>query len=251
MNNMVSNNQQAIHPVNSAKVVGIFKAIAPRSFEKTFEGIPTEQINHAMKICLDGLTHDQVNVGLSMVRDNGFCPDPAMFRKWCLGIQGFGTEQQRAVDSYKKKHAALANIIKWISDRDVEITNAEKEAYNRCYEMFSNLNYSNNYERSAYYAYEAFKDNYVDVVNEFVEKGIAQAKWSKPPQIDFSVLSAKTDRDATSEASPMSKEDFDKRTAYVESRIPQIMSDRNCDKSMAKLYALAEYHSPEKVGGGA
>lgn len=251
MNNMVSNNQQAIHPVNSAKVVGIFKAIAPRSFEKTFEGIPTEQINHAMKICLDGLTHDQVNVGLSMVRDNGFCPDPAMFRKWCLGIQGFGTEQQRAVDSYKKKHAALANIIKWISDRDVEITNAEKEAYNRCYEMFSNLNYSNNYERSAYYAYEAFKDNYVDVVNEFVEKGIAQAKWSKPPQIDFSVLSAKTDRDATSEASPMSKEDFDKRTAYVESRIPQIMSDRNCDKTMAKLYALAEYHSPEKVGGAA
>lgn len=251
MNNMVSNNQQAIHPVNSAKVVGIFKAIAPRSFEKTFEGIPTEQINHAMKICLDGLTHEQVNVGLSMVRDNGFCPDPAMFRKWCLGIQGFGTEQQRAVDSYKKKHAALANIIKWISDRDVEITNAEKEAYNRCYEMFSNLNYSNNYERSAYYAYEAFKDNYVDVVNEFVEKGIAQAKWSKPPQIDFSVLSAKTDRDATSEASPMSKEDFDKRTAYVESRIPQIMSDRNCDKTMAKLYALAEYHSPEKAGGAA
>lgn len=249
MNNMVSNNQQAIHPVNSAKVVGIFKAIAPRSFEKTFEGIPTEQINHAMKICLDGLTHEQVNVGLSMVRDNGFCPDPAMFRKWCLGIQGFGTEQQRAVDSYKKKHAALANIIKWISDRDVEITNAEKEAYNRCYEMFSNLNYSNNYERSAYYAYEAFKDNYVDVVNEFVEKGIAQAKWSKPPQIDFSVLSAKTDRDATSEASPMSKEDFDKRTVYVESRIPQIMSDRNCDKTMAKLYALAEYHSPEKAGG--
>lgn len=251
MNNMVSNNQQAIHPVNSAKVVGIFKAIAPRSFEKTFEGIPTEQINHAMKICLDGLTHEQVKVGLSMVRDNGFCPDPAMFRKWCLGIQGFGTEQQRAVDSYKKKHAALANIIKWISDRDVEITNAEKEAYNRCYEMFSNLNYSNNYERSAYYAYEAFKDNYVDVVNEFVEKGIAQAKWSKPPQIDFSVLSAKTDRDATSEASPMSKEDFDKRTAYVESRIPQIISDRNCDKTMAKLYALAEYHSPEKVGGAA
>ena len=251
MNSMVSNNQQAIHPVNSAKVVGIFKAIAPRSFEKTFDGIPTEQINHAMKICLDGLTHDQVSLGLSMVRDNGFCPDPAMFRKWCLGIQGFGTEQQRAVDSYKKKHAALANIIKWISDRDVEITNAEKEAYNRCYEMFSNLNYSNNYERSAYYAYEAFKDNYVDVVNEFVEKGIAQAKWSKPPQIDFSVLSAKTDRDATSEASPMSKEDFDKRTAYVESRIPQIMSDRNCDKTMAKLYALAEYHSPEKVGGEA
>ena len=250
MTTLVSN-QQNIQPINSAQLVGIFKAIAPRSFEKTFDGMPIEAINNAMKICIEGLSRDEINTGLRLVRDNGFCPDPAMFRKWCLGITGFGTEQQKAVDSFKGKHAALANIIKWISDRDVEITNAEKEAYNRCYEMFSNLNYSNNYERSAYYAYEAFKDNYVDVVNEFVEKGIAQAKWSKPPQIDFSVLYAKTDCDTAAEVSPMSKEDFDKRTAYVESRIPQIMSDRNCDKTMAKLYALAEYHGSGKDVGGA
>lgn len=243
--------QQNIQPINSAQLVGIFKAIAPRSFEKTFDGMPIEAINKAMKICIEGLSRDEINTGLRLVRDNGFCPDPAMFRKWCLGIQGFGTEQQRAVDSYKKKHAALANIIKWISDRDVEITNAEKEAYNRCYEMFSNLNYSNNYERSAYYAYEAFKDNYVDVVNEFVEKGITQTKWSKPPQIDLSVLYAKTGSEEKAEATPMTKEDFEKRTAYVESRIPQIMSDRNCDKSMAKLYAMAEYHSSRVEEGGA
>lgn len=177
---MVSNNQQAIQPVNSAKVVGIFKAIAPRSFEKTFDGIPTEQINHAMKICLEGLTHDQVNVGLSMVRDNGFCPDPAMFRKWCLGIQGFGTEQQRAVDSFKKKHAALANIIKWRADKDTKITNAEKAAYDRCYDAFSNLDYATNFERASYNVYEAFKENYVDVVSEFVEQGVVQSEWVKP-----------------------------------------------------------------------
>ena len=250
MTTLVSN-QQNIQPINSAQLVGIFKAIAPRSFEKTFDGMPTDAINHAMKICIDGLSRDQINVGLSQVRDNGFCPDLAMFRKWCLGIKGFGTEQQRAVDSFKGKHAALANIIKWISDSEVEITNAEKEAYNRCYEMFSNLNYSNNYERSAYYAYEAFKDNYADVVNEFVEKGVTQEKWSKPPQIDFSVLYAKTDCDTAAKASPMSKEDFDKRAAYVESRIPQIMSDRNCDKTMAKLYAMAEYHGSGKDAGGA
>jgi len=250
MTTLVSN-QQNIQPINSAQLVGIFKAIAPRSFEKTFDGMPIEAINKAMKICIEGLSRDEINTGLRLVRDNGFCPDPAMFRKWCLGITGFGTEQQKAVDSFKGKHAALANIIKWVSDRDVEITNAEKEAYNRCYEMFSNLNYSNNYERSAYYAYEAFKDNYVDVVNEFVEKGVTQEKWSKPPQIDFSVLYAKTDCDTAAEVSPMSKEDFDKRTAYVESRIPQIMSDRNCDKTMAKLYALAEYHGSGKDVGGA
>jgi hypothetical protein len=180
---MVSNTQHAIQPVNSAKVVGIFKAIAPRSFEKTFDGIPTEQINHAMKICLDGLTHEQVNVGLSMVRDNGFCPDPAMFRKWCLGIQGFGTEQQRAVDSFKKKHAALANIIKWRADKDTKITNAEKAAYDRCYEAFANLDYASNFERASYNVYEAFKENYVDVVSEFVEQGVIQSEWVKPVAI--------------------------------------------------------------------
>ena len=183
MKTMVSNNQQAVKPVNSAKVVGIFKAIAPRSFEKTFDGIDTEQINHAMKICLDGLTHDQVNLGLSMVRDNGFCPDPAMFRKWCLGIQGFGTEQQCAVDSFKKKHAALANIIKWRGDGNTKITNAEKAAYDRCYEAFSNLDYATNFERAAYNVYEAFKENYEDVVKEFVEQGIVQSEWIKPVAI--------------------------------------------------------------------
>lgn len=183
MNSMVSNTQHAIQPVNSAKVVGIFKAIAPRSFEKTFDGIPTEQINHAMKICLDGLTHEQVNVGLSMVRDNGFCPDPAMFRKWCLGIQGFGTEQQRAVDSFKKKHAALANIIKWRADKETKITNAEKAAYDRCYDAFANLDYASNFERASYNVYEAFKENYVDVVSEFVEQGVVQSEWVKPVAI--------------------------------------------------------------------
>lgn len=183
MNNMVSKNQEVIKPVNSAKVVGIFKAIAPRSFEKTFDGITTEQINHAMKICLDGLTHDQVSLGLSMVRDNGFCPDPAMFRKWCLGIQGFGTEQQRAVDSFKKKHAALANIIKWRADNGTKITNAEKAAYDRCYDAFANLDYASNFERASYNVYEAFKENYVDVVSEFVEQGVVQSEWIKPVAI--------------------------------------------------------------------
>lgn len=183
MTAMVSNSQQDFQPIKSAQLVGIFKAIAPRSFEKTFEGMPTDAINHAMKICVDGLTRDQVNFGLNQVRDNGFCPDLAMFRKWCLGIVGFGTEQQRATDSFKGKHAALANIIRWIEKRNTIITNAEKEAYDRCYEMFSNLNWSNNYERAAYLAYEAFKDNYRDVVSEFVEQGITQCEWKKPDEL--------------------------------------------------------------------
>ena len=88
--------------------------------------MPIEAIGHAMKICIEGLSREEIDLGLRMVRDNGFCPDPAMFRKWCLGITGFGTEQQRFVDSFKGKHAALGNIVKWLGDNNHAITNAEK-----------------------------------------------------------------------------------------------------------------------------
>lgn len=172
-------NQQNIQPINSAQLVGIFKAIAPRSFEKTFDGMPIEAINNAMKICIEGLSRDEINTGLRLVRDNGFCPDPAMFRKWCLGITGFGTEQQRAVDSFKGKHAALANVVAWRADNTQVITNAEREAYVRSSQLFSNMDYANNHERASFYAYEAFKDNYTTVVQEFVEQGIGQCEWDQ------------------------------------------------------------------------
>ncbi|MDH0032036.1 MULTISPECIES: hypothetical protein [unclassified Acinetobacter] len=205
MTAMVSNEQQSVQPVNSAQLVGIFKAIAPRSFEKTFDGMPTDAINHAMKICIDGLNRDQINVGLAQVRDNGFCPDLAMFRKWCLGIKGFGTEQQRAVDSFKKKHAALANIIKWRSDKDTKITNAEKEAYDRCYESFVNLDYASNFERASYNVYEAFKENYVDVVNEFAEQGVVQGEWIRPVAIACQNFKREEWNDSQSEKSETEK----------------------------------------------
>lgn len=175
---------QALGPINSAQLVGVFKAIAPRSFEKTFDGIATAQINTAMKICIDGLTHDQVNFGLSQVRDNGFCPDPAMFRKWCLGITGFGTEQQRLQDTFKGKHAALANILKWRGDSKHAITNAEKDAYDRCYEMFEEITWAKNADRAMYLAYEAFKDNYVEVIQAFAENGICQSIWEMPKAVE-------------------------------------------------------------------
>ncbi len=187
MTAMVSNQTQ-IQPSSSAKLVGIFKAIAPRSFEKTFDGIPVEQVNQAMKICIDGLSKDQINIGLSMVRDNGFCPDPAMFRKWCLGITGFGTEQQRLQDSFKGKHAALANIIKWLNNSNQLITNAEKESYDRCYEMFVAIEWAKNIDRASYLAYEAFKDNYTDVIKEFAANGINQAIWVKPEAVENKTL---------------------------------------------------------------
>lgn len=217
MNSMVSNNQKAVAHINSAKVVEVFKAIAPRSFEKTFEGIATKQIIHAMKICLDGLTHEQVYKGLSMVRDNGYCPDPAMFRKWCLGIEGFGSEQQRAIDSYKGKNAALANILRWRADQSAPITNAEKESYDRCYEMFTNIKWAKNTDRAMYLAYEAFKDNYADVIQEFSVTGVNQAIWVKPEAIESKPIAlAVKPKSMLPEQSPEQKAWIENRTRELE-----------------------------------
>ena len=208
---------QNLGPINSAQLVGVFKAIAPRSFEKTFDGVATAQINTAMKICIDGLTHDQVNFGLSQVRDNGFCPDPAMFRKWCLGITGFGTEQQRLQDSFKGKHAALANIIKWVSNNNHAITNAEKESYDRCYEMFTNIKWAKNADRAMYLAYEAFKDNYADVIQEFSVTGVNQAIWVKPEAIESKPIAlAAKPKSMLPEQSPEQKAWIENRTRELE-----------------------------------
>ena len=163
------------------------KAIVPRSFEKTFDGMQEIHIATAFKVCVDGLTYEQIKTGINTVRDNGFCPDPAMFRKWCLGITGFGTEQQRVQDSFKGKHAALANIIRWVDQSKTQITNAEKEAYDRCYEMFGAIQWASNVDRASWLAYEAFKENYADVVREFAESGIVQVIWNQPVVIETDV----------------------------------------------------------------
>lgn len=240
MTAMVTNQQTAVQPIKTGQLVGIFKAIAPRSFEKTFEGMPIEAISHAMKICIEDLSREQIDLGLRMVRDNGFCPDPAMFRKWCLGITGFGTEQQRVVDSFKGKHAALGNIVKWLGDNNHPITNAEKEAYDRCYEMFADIQWAKNVDRASYLAYEAFKDNYVDVVKEYAEQGQQQAIWIKPVAIENKPIARAVPKSYLPEQSPEEK-------AWIENRARELQ-ESGLSFPLALLKAGGEYK--KSAGGG-
>lgn len=184
MNQITHHTEKQIEPINPVSVAATIKGIAPRSFEKTFNGLSSEQISYGFKLCLDGLTREQIQAGMMQVRDNGFCPDPAMFRKWCLGIKGFISDADPVKDSYKGKYAAIANIEAWLSDSSTRITNADREAYNRVYGMFNQLQYANNYEKQKFYAYEAFKDAYVEVVKELVELGVKQEIWIQPEVIE-------------------------------------------------------------------
>lgn len=176
--------ENQIEKTNVPRFLQTMKALAPRSYEKAFSGMDEQVVIFAMTKATEGLTRQQLQVGLDQMFEQGYCPDPVMFRKWCLGIKGFTSDVDPVNASYKGKFAAIANIEAWLSDSSTKITNAEREAYNRVYGMFNQLQWANNQEKAKYYAYEAFKDAYVDVVKELVSKGEMQSIWIEPPKLD-------------------------------------------------------------------
>lgn len=168
--------EQQIEKTNVPRFLQTMKALAPRSYEKVFNGMDEQVVIFAMSKAIDGLSKQQLQKGLDMMFEQGYCPDPIMFRKWCFGLTGFGDGANPLASSYRSKHAALANIERWMQDDKVIITNAEKQAYDRCYTMFNDLkwNYS---DKQKFHAYEAFKGFYDEIVKQFVAQGIYQCDW--------------------------------------------------------------------------
>lgn len=124
---------------------------------------------------LSGINQDQIKHGMDMVKRSKFCPVFPELREWC---------EDYVKSSYKPKLSALANINTWLSDSSTSITNAEKEAYNRVYDAFNQMQWASNYEKAKYHAYESFKEVYLEVVKEFTSKGEVQSIWIEPPKIE-------------------------------------------------------------------
>ena len=127
---------------------------------------------------LEGLNPDQIKVGLAKMNTAKFCPVLPEFRNWCVG-----GDVNSIHASYRNRNAAIANIEAWLCNDTTTITNAEREAYNRCYTMFNDLkwNYS---DRQKFHTYEAFKGFYDEVVKNLVENGVSQCDWVKPVVIE-------------------------------------------------------------------
>lgn len=162
------------------KMQDYFEARFENTFKKRFGESDQQYIDRLVNTTceiLDGVTAEQIKVGLATMKTAKFCPVMPEFKNWCLG----GSDNA-ILASYRKKSASLANIEAWLIDDTTIITNAEREAYNRSYVMFNNLrwNYSDN---QRFHTYEAFKDFYTEVVKEFVKNGIAQCDWTPPPAI--------------------------------------------------------------------
>lgn len=190
--------ENQVEKTNVPRFLQTMKALAPRSYEKAFHGMDEQVVIFAMGKAIQGLTKQQLQCGLDAMFEQGYCPDPIMFRKWCLGISGFGDGANQIHASYRSKNAALANIEAWLSDCTTKITNAEREAYNRCYGMFNDLkwNYS---DKQKFHTYLAFKDFYDEVVKELVQQGVSQSIWIEPPKIENKVKVIKKEYPITKE----------------------------------------------------
>lgn len=164
-------------PISNAEhLTALVKAIVPRSFEKTFGGLATAEVVAGFRFCTQGLNQAELNIGLDKVRQMGFCPDPAMFAKWCKGLDGFDNADHIA-DSYVGKNGALSNILAWRDDSTQPISVAEKQAYDKTMHLFSQADYNGNMTITAY---SAFKDRYEMIVREMVANKVKCERYIAP-----------------------------------------------------------------------
>lgn len=152
-----------------------------KKFADQWAGVEPSELADEMVDQYQGLTSQDFGRGIERMKIQAWPPTIPEFRDWCLG--SIGVNKIHA--SYRPKSAALANIEAWLIDDTTKITNAEKEAYNRCYAMFNNLkwNYS---DKQKFHTYDAFKGFYDEVVKEFVARGEVQSIWVEPPKIEVS-----------------------------------------------------------------
>lgn len=173
--------QAPIHP-KATQVLGTIQMLVPSSFNKKFGATRADNLVLAMSLCLDGLSDEQISLGIHTVRDKGFCPDPALFRRFCLG-QGDFNHSDTIADSYIGKHGALNAIIKWQDNPKTPITVAMKQAFDETYELWQSI-YSQN---DSIKAELAFKDCYEQIVNQLVAKRVACKPYTPPVAISQKV----------------------------------------------------------------
>lgn len=160
---------------------------------------------------LDGITADQIKFGMEMAKRSKFCPVFPELREWC---------EEYVKNSYKPKLAALANICLWLSDSSTSITNAEKEAYNRVYDAFNQLQWASSYEKAKYHAYESFKEVYTEVVKECISRGELQSIWVEPTKIEISPKYRAKPRENKIELSAEDKE----KSKAIESEVKNLVA---------------------------
>lgn len=186
-----------------------------KKFSDQWSGVEPFDLADEMVDQYQGLTSQNFLAGIERMKTESWPPTIPEFKNWCIsGTLAMG------VSSFRYKNAALANIEAWLSDSTTKITNAEKEAYNRCYGMFNDLKWSYS-DKQKFHTYLAFKDFYDEVVKEMVAKGESQSIWIEPPKIESKAKGIKKDY---LKLSPEEQEESEKRELRVKELVASGMS---------------------------
>lgn len=164
---------------NPNQLTDVIHSLVTGSFEKKFKGVKANEVILAFGLVTHDLSQEQIHLGINTVIEKAFCPDPALFRQWCLGNRDFSFNDEIA-DSYVGKHAALANITKWLeNNKQSKISLAEKQAYDECYTLWQNI-FS---EKDRQKAELAFKDFYETITKELIKNRVPCQAYVAPVAI--------------------------------------------------------------------
>lgn len=157
----------------------IIQSLVAGSFAKKFATMDIREITNAFAFVSQDLTQEQMRTGILTLLDKGFCPDPALFRRWCLGQSDF-TNSDTVANGYIGKHGALNAIIKWQADpHKTPITIAQKQAYDETCDLWHSIHSSGDQLRAEL----AFKDCYEHIVSRLVEQRTPCAIYVAPPAL--------------------------------------------------------------------
>lgn len=169
---------QLIQITSPAQLTDIIQSLVTGSFEKRFKNIKSDDVITAFAFCTQGLNQTQLQTGIGILIEKAYCPDPALFRQWCLGNRDFKFDDEIA-DSYIGKHGALVNIKKWLDNPKNPISQAEKWAYDESYQLWQSIHSENDRIQAEL----AFKDFYTQKVAELVKNRVMCQTYTAPTAI--------------------------------------------------------------------
>lgn len=185
---------QLVQIQNPSQLTDIIQSLVTGSFEKKFKNIKSDDVITAFAFATQGLSQDELRTGIGILLEKAYCPDPALFRQWCLGNRDFDFADEIA-DSYVGKHGALNNIIAWLeNDKTTQISTAEKQAYDACYTLWQGIHS----EKDRQKAELAFKDFYEKIVADLVKNRVMCQPYTAPVAL--------AQRTGTPKTKPASKE---------------------------------------------
>lgn len=159
----------------AAAVIFEFKTADSKKFAETYKDFDLVQTTAVIRRAIDGLTDNQIKLGIETMWQKGYLPSMLLFRQWCLGNTDFKLSDDIA-DSYTNKHHALSQIIKWQGNADTPITVAMKQAYDDTYHLWRDVVSESDQTKAEL----AFKGAYEHIVKELVKERVMCEAYTQP-----------------------------------------------------------------------